>query len=184
MLAWGGSPTPYKPAWRAATCPSRRSEPAARLRHLPQLHAAAFCGADFFSVLVSLNELSDGEVLTASICVIGGGAASISLAMEFIGSGIDVTMLESGGLEYDEDTQKLASGENDGLDYFELDTARLRYLGGATNHWAGQSCPLEPNDFLARSWVPDRSFTKRHGQNSLLYRNKLDDRWQLSASKE
>ena len=37
MLAWGGSPTPYKPAWRAAACPSRRSEPAARLRHLCRL---------------------------------------------------------------------------------------------------------------------------------------------------
>src|ERR671911_3186765 len=34
MLAWGGSPTPYKPAWRAAACPSRCSEPAARFRHL------------------------------------------------------------------------------------------------------------------------------------------------------
>jgi hypothetical protein len=34
MLAWGGFPTPYKPAWRAAACPSRRSEPAAPLRHL------------------------------------------------------------------------------------------------------------------------------------------------------
>jgi hypothetical protein len=34
MLASGGSPNPYKPAWRAAACPSRRSEPAARLRHL------------------------------------------------------------------------------------------------------------------------------------------------------
>jgi hypothetical protein len=34
MLAWGGFPTPYKPAWRAAACPSHRSEPAARLRHL------------------------------------------------------------------------------------------------------------------------------------------------------
>jgi hypothetical protein len=34
MLAWGGFPTPYKPAWRAAACPSRRSQPAARLRHL------------------------------------------------------------------------------------------------------------------------------------------------------
>src|ERR671910_3723355 len=31
LLAWGGFPTPYKPAWRAAACPSRRSEPAARL---------------------------------------------------------------------------------------------------------------------------------------------------------
>jgi hypothetical protein len=34
MLAWGGFLTPYEPAWRAAACPSRRSEPAARLRHL------------------------------------------------------------------------------------------------------------------------------------------------------
>jgi hypothetical protein len=24
MLAWGGFPTPYKPAWRAAACPSHR----------------------------------------------------------------------------------------------------------------------------------------------------------------
>lgn len=122
---------------------------------MAQLLDAVFPHADTVPVFVSLNELPDGEVLTASICVIGGGAAGISIAMEFIGSGIDVTVLESGGFEYDDDIHQLTTGENVGLHYYDLDTARLRYFGGSTNHWAGQSCPLEHNDFLPRHWVAD-----------------------------
>lgn len=97
---------------------------------MAQLLDAVFPHADTVPVFVSLNELPDGEVLTASICVIGGGAAGISIAMEFIGSGIDVTVLESGGFEYDDDIHQLTMGENVGLHYYDLDTARLRYFGG------------------------------------------------------
>ncbi len=50
--------------------------------------------------------------------------------------------------------QDLYKGGNVGLPYFELDACRLRFLGGATNHWAGRCRPLDELDFEARPWVP------------------------------
>ncbi|MBN8898195.1 MAG: NAD(P)-binding protein, partial [Rhodospirillales bacterium] len=38
-------------------------------------------------------------VLTAEICVIGGGAAGITLALALRNSGLRVLLLESGGLQ-------------------------------------------------------------------------------------
>ena len=59
-----------------------------------------------------------------------------------------------GGLEFDETTQNLYRGENVGLPYYDLEVARLRFLGGTTNHWAGWSRPLDRHDFEKRDWVP------------------------------
>jgi len=101
-----------------------------------------------------LEELPDGEEIQTGICIIGAGAAGIGIAMEFVGLGLDVMLLESGGLYFEPETQDLARGEINGLSYFALDTARLRYFGGSTNHWGGQSVRLDPEDFARREWVP------------------------------
>ena len=101
---------------------------------------------DFDSTEASTN-------LQADICVIGAGAAGITLAREFIGTGTKVIVLESGGMEFEDDTQDLYAGENVGLPY-ELDTTRLRFFGGTTNHWEGVCGPLDALDFKSRSWVP------------------------------
>lgn len=87
------------------------------------------------------------------VCIIGAGAAGITLARKYIGSVTKVLVLESGGKEFEEDTQELYAGESVGLPY-ELDTSRLRFLGGTTNHWEGVCGPLEELDFKRRSWVP------------------------------
>ncbi len=50
--------------------------------------------------------------------------------------------------------QALYTGENVGHDYDELDTVRLRYFGGTTNHWQGYCAPLAAMDFQIRDWVP------------------------------
>lgn len=91
--------------------------------------------------------------LEADICIIGAGAAGITFARTFIGTTTKVILLESGGEEFEEDTQNLYSGENLGLPY-ELDTSRLRFLGGTTNHWEGVCGPLDAEDFEVRNWVP------------------------------
>jgi choline dehydrogenase-like flavoprotein len=96
----------------------------------------------------------DPNLLRADICVVGAGAAGIALAREFIGSPVRVCVLESGGLEFDREVQSLCEGEVVGLDYFPLDTTRLRYFGGTTNHWGGLCRPLDPIDFEVRPWVP------------------------------
>ena len=94
-----------------------------------------------------------GEVIDADICIIGGGAAGITIAREFADSPLNVCVLEGGGFEYDLTTQSLYSGENSGLPYFPLEACRLRYFGGTTNHWSGQCAPLSDIDFETRPWV-------------------------------
>ena len=96
----------------------------------------------------------DASALEADLCVIGGGAAGITIAREFAGSPVKVVLLESGGLELDGETQGLNKGANVGLPYFPLDGARLRAFGGTTHHWGGVCRPFDPIDFERRPGVP------------------------------
>jgi choline dehydrogenase-like flavoprotein len=100
------------------------------------------------------SDLNSIEKLQSDICVIGGGAAGISIGLHLINTTLDVSILESGGLDFDNETQRLNEGDNIGLKYFPLQSARLRFFGGSTNHWNGKCAPLFPHDFLARSSVP------------------------------
>ena len=87
------------------------------------------------------------------VCIIGAGAAGITTALQLSDAGLRVLLIESGGFELDGDTQSLYDGTISGLDYFDLAGTRLRFFGGTTNHWSGQSCRLEPIDFRVRPWV-------------------------------
>lgn len=105
-------------------------------------------------MLVDARKLPSGNRLTAAVCVIGAGAAGITLAREFAGTATDIIVLESGGTAYDSAAQALARGKNIGLEYFDLEGERVRQLGGCTGHWGGECRPLDPEDFSVRDWVP------------------------------
>lgn len=96
----------------------------------------------------------DGAVIETDICVIGGGAAGITLALGLADSRRAVCMVESGGLDFDPVTQALYEGAVVGGPFPALDQVRLRYFGGTTNHWDGHCRPLDPIDFERRPWVP------------------------------
>lgn len=115
-------------------------------------------------MLIDARNIPEGTRVESDICIIGAGAAGITLAREFSDTQYNVCLLESGGLDYDKDTQDLYKGENIGFPYYELDALRLRYFGGTTNHWAGACRPLDEIDFAKRSWVPDSGwpFDKSH----------------------
>lgn len=87
------------------------------------------------------------QELSADVCVIGAGAAGITLARQLARHSIDVIVCEAGGLEMSEDSQRVYEAETVGDEYFPLDTARLRYFGGSTNHWGGWCRPLDAYDF-------------------------------------
>src|SRR5262249_53595873 len=78
---------------------------------------------------------------------IGGGAAGITLAIELAEHFKDVLVLESGATAFEQETQDLYGGKLLGHTQPDLRTSRLRFLGGATNHWVGQCAPLDPIDF-------------------------------------
>lgn len=100
------------------------------------------------------EELETGSLIEGDLCIVGAGAAGISLALEWIGTGQRVLLLEGGGFDYDARLQELYRGENVGLPYFPLQAARLRYFGGTTGHWAGFCSMLDAQDFAVRQWVP------------------------------
>jgi choline dehydrogenase-like flavoprotein len=105
-------------------------------------------------VFADAREVPGDSALEADLCIIGAGAAGITLAREFIGRSIRVAVLESGGMDFNPETQSLYDGPVIGLPYFPLDIPRLRYFGGTTNHWAGVSRPFDEVDFERRDWIP------------------------------
>ena len=99
------------------------------------------------------RQVPDGTTIDTDLAIIGAGAAGITIARELIGSNISIALIESGGLDFEPDTQALYDGESVGVPY-PLDTSRLRYFGGSTNHWGGWCRPMQPIDFEERDWVP------------------------------
>jgi choline dehydrogenase-like flavoprotein len=106
-------------------------------------------------MLVDCRTLPAGHVVEADVCIVGGGAAGIALALSLSGSGQKVSLIESGSEYPDVRTQALYAGRNVGRAYFGLDGCRTRLFGGSTNCWTGLCRPLDPIDFEARAAVPD-----------------------------
>ena len=61
------------------------------------------------------------------VCVIGAGPAGISLARKLASHGLQVALMEAGGLEWTEESQAVAAGISVGLTFPDLDIARLRW---------------------------------------------------------
>ena len=99
------------------------------------------------------RSIPTGSVLEADLCIVGAGAAGITIAREFIGTKVKVILLEAGGETVDPETQALYRGENVGLHYERLDANRSRFLGGSTNCWGGWCREFDAQDFQARPWV-------------------------------
>lgn len=85
-------------------------------------------------------------------CICGGGVAGITLAIYLARAGKKIALLEAGGLEYSEQSMDCYKGNNIGMAYWGLDTCRLRYLGGTSNHWSGRCKPLDEVDFMERDF--------------------------------
>ena len=103
---------------------------------------------------IDARNLPDQTIIEGDICIIGSGAAGISMALEWINTPHKVILLEGGGFEYESKMQDLYKGKTTGQRYYPLDSARLHYFGGTTGHWAGFCSPLDPIDFEKRDWVP------------------------------
>jgi choline dehydrogenase-like flavoprotein len=99
--------------------------------------------------------MENDSVIEGDLCIVGAGAAGISLAMEWAGSKRKVILLEGGGFEYDDKVQELYAGRTTGQPYFPLKAIRLHYFGGTTGHWAGFCSRFDDIDFKKRDWVPN-----------------------------
>jgi choline dehydrogenase-like flavoprotein len=77
----------------------------------------------------------------SDICVIGGGVAGILLAARLGQNGRHVHLLEAGGLDFEERSQKLYCAEMAGYHHTGAADGRFRTFGGSSTRWGGQLLP-------------------------------------------
>ena len=106
-------------------------------------------------MIFDLNEVSPGVKYQGyDVCIAGAGVAGITLATDLAAHGRRVLLLEAGGFEFTDTSQKIYYGNNVGRPYFRLHEARLRYLGGTSNHWNGWCRPLDDWDYKNHDHIP------------------------------
>jgi len=113
-----------------------------------------------------VTDATPDRLLEADLCVIGAGPAGVTLTREFLGTGIQVVLLESGGYGFDEQAQALSSSEVDSSHHApDSIGGQRRQFGGASNLWVyrtmpddgrrqARSVPPEPIDFEPRFGSP------------------------------
>lgn len=105
-------------------------------------------------MFVEAREVESNKELLVDVCIIGGGAAGITIALELEKEGRSIAVLEGGGLDVEGESQNLSHGDITGVPYFPLIAACQRRLGGNTNMWGSWCRPFDEIDFEKREWVP------------------------------
>jgi choline dehydrogenase-like flavoprotein len=127
-------------------------------------------------MLIDARTLPSGETIETEVCIVGAGPAGVSLARELAGQDFRVCLLETGGLEPNDDIQALAAGEGETIGdryYPEAIYMRHREFGGTAHRWqidignkvrGVRHVPLDAIDFEKRDGVPYSGwpFSKSH----------------------
>jgi choline dehydrogenase-like flavoprotein len=104
-------------------------------------------------MFVDARNLPEGYRITRDVCIIGGGAAGLTLGNQLRYAGISAVVLEAGHVNLRRASQQFYTGAGDGEPYYQLHACRFRLLGGSTACWGGWCRPLDPVDFEARGWI-------------------------------
>ena len=130
---------------------------------------------------IDARTLENNTLIEGDICIVGAGAAGITLALQFLNTSLKLVLLEGGGFEYESEMQDLYRGKNIGLPYYSLESSRLHYFGGTTGHWAGYCSEYDEIDFKKREWVPGSGWPINRGDLDVYY-NKAADILELQTS--
>ncbi|MEZ5569505.1 MAG: GMC family oxidoreductase [Halioglobus sp.] len=106
-------------------------------------------------MIVDGDSVADNTVFEADVCVVGAGAAGMTLALDLAQRGVEVLLIESGGLEWTKASHELLDVELSGHSNEQLvNHTRERFFGGTTNHWGGEIRTLSAFEFEPHAWVP------------------------------
>lgn len=105
-------------------------------------------------MLLDAYDFQDGQDLSTTVCIVGAGAAGITIALKLAEAGTDVVLIESGGMDIEEDSQALYRGHVvDETLHSPPDKYRQRRFGGSTTIWGGRCMPFDPIDFERRDYI-------------------------------
>lgn len=107
-------------------------------------------------MIAGAHEAVASGPIDADLCIVGGGAAGLTLAHALRNSGASIIVLESGAQAFDPAANALNAGEvAEGSAHPSPSLYRQRGLGGSTRIWGGRCVPFEPLDFEPRPGLRD-----------------------------
>jgi len=108
-------------------------------------------------MLLDSHDLPPSGTLEADVCIVGGGAAGIALALGLQDSSLSVVVVEGGGrtaTDANRGTYCAVPGRGARCT-LGVEPSKGWFLGGNTNTWAGNCRPLDEPDYEARPWMPN-----------------------------
>ena len=103
------------------------------------------------------HDLPAGKLF--DVCIVGAGAAGLTLAHEMLRLGHSVLLLEGGGQSrWERKSQAINKSHILGHAFHGAHSGRFRGLGGTTAAWAGHVMEFDELDFQARDWVEGSSW--------------------------
>jgi choline dehydrogenase-like flavoprotein len=109
----------------------------------------------------------------ADVCVMGAGAAGILLSTQLASAGLQVVLLEGGGLQQEAHSQEIYRSEITGLPHRGIHQGRFRTYGGTTTQWGGQILELNGSDFEKRPWIKGSGWPLRKADLDHYYQRAL-----------
>jgi choline dehydrogenase-like flavoprotein len=92
--------------------------------------------------------------MDCDVCIVGAGAAGITLALQYLHGNQRVILLESGAMHANASTQHLYRAEIVPPPLHPpAEQYRVRRFGGSTTIWGGRCVPFDAQDFAPRPWV-------------------------------
>jgi choline dehydrogenase-like flavoprotein len=104
-------------------------------------------------VIEYLTQESLHKGSNTDICIVGAGAAGISLCIALARKGHQVTLVDGGGFD-ESDANEDAYRGHASAPHPDTTEYRRQRLGGTTHLWGGRCVPFDKHDFEKRSHVP------------------------------
>jgi choline dehydrogenase-like flavoprotein len=92
--------------------------------------------------------------IQSQVCIIGAGVAGLVAASRLVDGGMDVILLEAGGLALEERSQRFYDPVMVGATHTGSTAGRFRVFGGSSTRWGGQLLPYTPDIFEPPAGAP------------------------------
>lgn len=107
---------------------------------------------------IDLEELELQAIPRSQVCIVGGGIAGIVLATRLAAAGVQVSLLEAGGLELEDRSQSLYDVEMSAERHSGAMLGRFRTFGGSSVRWGGQLLSYADDIFHPVPGSPSRGW--------------------------
>lgn len=119
-------------------------------------------------MILTSAELTDAVCADVSVCIVGSGAAGITLACELDRCGYKVLLLEAGSLKAGAGAQDFYRGQANAPHPAPNEFRRVVF-GGTTGIWGGRCVPFDPIDFERRDYMPNSGWPISYAEVAQYY---------------